>query len=172
MDAATKRRKAEELKSLVEDVSAVVLLEFSGLTVKDAEDLRAKFREAGCTYHVYKNSTIRFGVEGTPHEVIQPLLKGVSGLAFNPEDPGAPARVLRDFAKDHDAVRIKGGAMDGELLDEQGIERLAALPGPQELKAMFLRLLMTPATNMVRVMNAVPQGLLNVLQAKHDQEAA
>ena len=172
MDEATKHRKSKELHEKLDGVSALVLLECSGLTVAEAEDLRGKFREAGCDYHVYKNSTVRFAVEGTPHEPVKPLLKGVTGLAFNPEDPGAPARVLRDFVKDHDAVRIKGGVMDGEFLDEPGVQRLAALPGPQELKSMFLRLLMTPATQMVRVMNAVPQGLLNVITAKKDQEAA
>ena len=108
MDADTKRQKSQELREQLEGASAFVLLQFSGLTVADADDLRNKFRDAGCSYRVHKNSTIRFAIEGTPHEAATPLLSGVSGLAYHGEDPGAPARVLRDFVKDHDAVQIKG----------------------------------------------------------------
>jgi large subunit ribosomal protein L10 len=172
MDADTKRQKSQELRRHIEGTSALVLVGFSGLTVADADALRGKLREAGCSYHVYKNSTVRFAVEGTPHAAIIPLLAGATGLAYNADDPGAPARVLRDFAKSNDAVKIKGGVIDGTLLDEAGVERLASMPGPRELKAQFLALLMTPATQMVRVLNAVPQSILNVINAKKDKEAA
>ncbi len=172
MDADTKRQKSQELRERLEDADAFVLLGFSGLTVTVADDLRNKFRDTGCNYRVYKNSTIRFAIEGTRHEPATSLLKGVSGLAYNPEDPAAPARVLRDFVKDHEQVQIKGGMMEGEVLDEAGVQRLASLPGPRELKQQLLVLFSTPATNMVRVMHAVPSGLLNVLTAKKDKDAA
>ena len=172
MEQATKRELSAKLKTELDDVSALVLVEFAKLTVADANDLRGKFREAGCTYRVFKNSTIKFAVEGTPHEPIQPLLKGVTGLAYNKEDPGAPARVARDFAKDHDEVTVKGGVADGTLLDDKGIETLSKMPGPLELKAQLLALLNTPATNLVRILNAPAQNLLNVLNAKKEKEEA
>ena len=172
MDAQTKHRKSKELREQLEHASAFVLLGFSRHTVAEANDLRNRLRDAGCSYHVYKNSTIRFAVQGTSHEAVAPLLSGVTGLAYNAEDPGAPARILRDFVKDSESVTIKGGVADGQLLDEPGVMRLASMPGPRELKAQSLALLTTPATQMVRVLNAVPQGFLNVLNAKKDQEAA
>jgi large subunit ribosomal protein L10 len=172
MDHSRKIELAEKLREELSGTSAFVLVEFSRLTVKAVDDLRGKFREAGCTYHVYKNSTIRFAVQETKHEPIKELLKGVSALAYHPEDPAAPARIARDFAKDHAEFRIKGGVSDGELLREKDVLRLADLPGPQELKAMFLALLNTPATNMVRVLNAPAQSLLYVLNAKKDKDAA
>jgi large subunit ribosomal protein L10 len=172
MEKAEKIAKSDQLKSEIDGINALVLVEFGGLTVSESEDLRGKFRDAGCTYKVYKNSTIKYAVQGTPHEPVLPLLKGVTGLAYNAEDPGAPARVAKDFAKDNDKLQIKGGAIDGKALDVQGIETLAAMPGPLELKAQLLALLNTPATQMVRVLNAPAQNLLNVLTAKKDKDAA
>jgi large subunit ribosomal protein L10 len=170
MEQSVKRELSQELRGQIADVSALVLLDYSGMTVSQITQLRNKFRELGCTYRVFKNSTIRFAIEETSHESIKGLLKGMTGLAYNAEDPGAPARVATDFVKEVKALTIKGGVIDGELLDESGIERLAAMPGPLELKAMFLRLLQTPATQMVRVLNAVPQSLLYVLNAKKDKD--
>lgn len=172
MDAATKIEKAKQLREELEPCSAFVVLGYSGLTVAEANELRGKFREAGCTYHVHKNSTVRFATEGTQHEVVKDLLKGVTALAYHTEDPGAPARVARDFAKGRDNFFVKGGVSDGALLDEKAVGRLADMPGPRELKAQFLALLNTPATQMVRVLNAPAQNLLNVLNAKKDKDAA
>jgi len=170
MDTATKKAKADELREELTSCSSLVLVGFSGLTVKAADELRGKFREAGCKYRVYKNSTIRYATANTQHEPVKDLLKGVSALAYHTEDPGAPARVARDFAKQNDKFQIKGGGADGRLLDEQGVQTLASMPGPRELKAQFLMLLNTPATNFVRVLNAPAQGILNVLNARKDKE--
>lgn len=172
MDSATKHQLSASLREEIEGMTALVLVEFAGLTVAAADELRTKFRDAGCTYRVYKNSTIRFATEGTAHEPIKELLKGVSGLAYNEEDPGAPARVARDFAKDNEELKIKGGIADGSLLDVAGVETLANMPGPRELKAQLLSLFNTPATQMVRVLNAPAQSLLYVLNAKKDKDAA
>jgi large subunit ribosomal protein L10 len=169
MDRIEKEQRAQDLQTRLGDCSAMVLMGFGGLTVAEVDDLRGKFRDAGCSYNVYKNSTIRFAVEGTSLEAGKPLLKGMTGLAFNSEDPGAPARVARDFAKDNDKLVIKGGVMEGTLLDVAGVQALADMPGPNELKAQLLALLNTPATNMVRVLNAGAQNLLNVLNARKDQ---
>lgn len=170
MDEATKHRLAEELRAELEQCTSFVLVGYSGLTVAAANELRGKLREAGCKYRVYKNSTIRFATQQTPHEPIKELLQGVSALAYHAEDPGAPARVVRDFAKANEHFFIKGGISDGSLLDEKGIQALADLPGPLQLKAMLLSLFNAPATQMVRVLNAPAQNLLNVLNAKKDKD--
>ncbi|MCA9715102.1 MAG: 50S ribosomal protein L10 [Myxococcales bacterium] len=170
MEQASKQEQSQQLREQITDASALVLLDYSGMTVAEVTDLRNKFREAGCSYKVYKNSTIRFAVKDTPHEPLTGLLKGMTGLAFNLDDPGAPARIARDVAKEVEALGIKGGIMEGNLLDEAGVKQLADMPGPRELKSMFLRLLNTPATNMVRVLNAVPQSLLFLLNAKQEKD--
>ena len=173
MEKANKIEQSTELRQRIEDVGALVVVEFSGLTVAEAEDLRGRFREAGCSYKVYKNSVIKYAVDGTKHAPLGEILKGTSGLAYHEEDPGAPARIAKEFIKDHeDHFGIKGGIIDGALLDPGCVDRLAAMPGPLELKAQLLALLSTPATQMVRVLNAPAQNLLNVLNAKKDKEAA
>lgn len=172
MDTATKHELSAKLREEIQGTSALVLVEFAGMTVAAANELRTKFRDAGCHYRVFKNSTIRFATKGTKHEPIAQLLKGVSGLAYNSDDPGAPARVAREFAKDNEQFRVKGGIADGTVLDAAGIELLANMPGPRELKAQFLALLNTPATQMVRVLNAPAQSLLYLLNAKKDKDAA
>jgi large subunit ribosomal protein L10 len=174
MDKETKHAQSAALREQIEELTALVLVEYEGLTVAESEELRGRFREAGCTYRVYKNSVIRYAVTGTSHEPITPLLKGVSGLAYNADDPGAPARVARDYAKDNDKVRLKGAVVEGEVLEGQSVVKLAEMPGPREIKAKLLMLFKTPATRMAQVMQAAPRDFLRVLNAKKkkDEEAA
>ncbi|MEE9384191.1 MAG: 50S ribosomal protein L10 [Nannocystaceae bacterium] len=172
MDREVKHAKSQELRENLDGISAVVLLQFDGLTVAQANELRGEFRDAGCTYKVVKNSLIRHAVADTRHAPLTPMLKGMTGLAYNAEDPGAPARVARDYAKNNERLKLKGGVIDGEALDVAGVERLADMLGPQELKAQLLSLLNMPATQCVRVLNAPTHSLLNVINAKKDKDAA
>ena len=149
MDKDTKHAQSAELRERIEELTALVLVEYTGLTVAESEALRGKFREAGCTYRVYKNSVIRYAVTGTSHEPITPLLKGVSGLAYHADDPGAPARVARDYAKDNNKLRLKGAVVEGQVLEGDDTGKLADMPGPREIKAKLLMLFKTPATRMV-----------------------
>ncbi len=172
MEKATKHAQSAALNEQVQDLLALVLVEYNRLTVAEAEELRGKFREAGCTFRVYKNSVIRFAVAGTAHEPITPFLKGVTGLAYNADDPGAPARVARDFAKDNDKLKLKAAVVEGEVLDAVGCNKLADMPGPDEIKAKLLMLFKTPATRMVQVMQAAPRDFLRVLIAKQEKDEA
>lgn len=166
MDKTNKHAQSAALRERIGGISSLVLVEYERLTVAESEDLRKKFREAGCSFRVYKNSIVRYAVAGTPHEAVVPLLAGVTGLAFNADDPGAAARVARDYAKTNDKVRIKGGVIEGEMLDAARTATLADMPGPRELKAQLLMLFKTPATQMVQVIQASTRDFLRVLNAK------
>ncbi|MBK8261813.1 MAG: 50S ribosomal protein L10 [Nannocystis sp.] len=168
----SKQEESSKLRERLSGVSSFILIDFVGMSVADATELRNKFREAGCHYRVYKNSTIRYAIAETANATASPLLKGMTGLAFNAEDPGAAARVVRDLGKEMKSLRVKGGVIEGTVLDGPGVERLADMPGPRELKSIFLSLLNTPATQMVRVLNAGPQSFLYLLNAKKDKDAA
>lgn len=172
MKSASKYEDSKNLKASLADVSAVVLVGYDGLTVQQSEALRTKMREAGCSFRAYKNSSVHYAVEGTKHQSLQSLLVGTTGLAYHAEDPGAPARVARDFAKENDKFSIKGGIMDGQVLDPAGVDRLASMPGPRELKSMLLNVFMAPATKFVRLLNTPGQGLLTVLNAKREKDEA
>lgn len=168
----SKHDQSAQLRDSLSGIPSFILLDYAGMTVAEASDLRNKFRDGECKYQVFKNSVIHYAIKGTRHEPISPLLTGMTGLAYSPADPGAAARIARDFAKDAKNFKIKGGIIEGTVLDATGVQRLADMPGPRELKAQFLALLNTPATSMVRILSAAPTSLLYVLNARKDQVAA
>jgi large subunit ribosomal protein L10 len=172
MQRLSKHEQSARLRDALNAVPAFILLDYTGMTVAEASDLRNKFREGECKYSVYKNSVIHYAIQGTRHEAASPLLTGMTGLAYSPTDPGAAARIAREFAKDAKNFKIKGGVIEGTVLDAAGVGRLADMPGPRELKAQFLALLNTPATSFVRVLSAAPQSLLYLLNARKDSLAA
>jgi large subunit ribosomal protein L10 len=172
MQRTTKHEQSSRLREALSDVPAFILLDYTGITVSEATDLRNKFREGECKYQVFKNSVVHYAVQGTRHEPVSSLLTGMTALAYSPSDPGAAARIARDFVRDAKKVKIKGGIIEGTVLDPAGVQRLADMPGPRELKAQFLALLNTPATSFVRVLNAGPQSFLYLLNARKDQLAA
>ena len=168
----TKHEASSRLREALTDVPAFILLDYTGITVSQATDLRNKFREGQCKYQVFKNSVVHYAIQGTRHEPVSSLLTGMTALAYSPTDPGAAARIARDFAREAKNFKIKGGVIEGTVLDAAGVNRLADMPGPRELKSMFLALLNTPATSFVRVLNAGPQSFLYLLNARKDQLAA
>ena len=168
----TKHEASSRLREALTDVPAFILLDYTGITVSQATDLRNKFREGQCKYQVFKNSVVHYAIKGTRHEPVSSLLTGMTALAYSPTDPGAAARIARDFAREAKNFKIKGGVIEGTVLDAAGVNRLADMPGPRELKSMFLALLNTPATSFVRVLNAGPQSFLYLLNARKDQLAA
>ncbi len=167
-----KHEQSSQLRQALSDVPAFILLDYAGITVSEATDLRNKFRAGECKYQVFKNSVVHYAIQGTRHEPISPLLTGMTAIAYSPTDPGAPARIAREFAREAKNFKVKAGIIEGTVLDAAGVDRLADMPGPRELKAQFLALLNTPATSFVRVLNAAPQSLLYLLNARKDQLAA
>jgi large subunit ribosomal protein L10 len=168
----TKHEQSSRLREALSDVPAFILLDYTGITVSQDTELRNKFREGQCKYQVFKNSVVHYAIQGTRHEPVSRLLTGMTALAYSPTDPGAAARIAREFARDAKNFKIKGGVIEGTVLDAAGVNSLADMPGPRELKAQFLALLNTPATSFVRVLNAGPQSLLYLLNARKDQLAA
>lgn len=172
MQRQSKHEQSSQLRDALSAVPAFILLDYTGMTVSEATDLRNKFRDGQCKYQVFKNSVVHYAIQGTRHEPVSTLLTGMTAIAYSPTDPGAAARIAREFAREAKNFKIKGGVIEGTVLDTAGVHRLADMPGPRELKAQFLALLNTPATSFVRVLNAAPQSLLYVLNARKDQLAA
>ncbi len=166
MNRNEKSAVIERLRGALADVPAVVLADFQGLTVEEVDQLRSEMRKAEVTYEVVKNTLARQAIMGTSKDVLSTLLKGNTSLAYHAEDPTAPAKVLREFAKDHDKLQIKGGWLDGSLLDLAGVEQLAKLPGKDELRSKLLNLFMGVPTQFVRTLIAGPQTFLQVLEAR------
>jgi large subunit ribosomal protein L10 len=153
--------KAELIASLNKDFQAVNLLVVtrqSGLTVAEVSDLRRKVRAAGASYRVSKNRLTRLALEGTAFKELGSLLTGPTAIASS-KDPVAAAKAVAAFAKDNEKLTIVGGALDGQMLDADGVKQLASLPSLDELRAKLLALLQTPATRIAGVVQA-PAGQL------------
>jgi len=167
-----KQRIVEELHDKFTRSKVMILTDYMGLNVEDMNALRSKLREAEIEYKVVKNTLLRRAAEGTDAEQIVDSFKGPSAIALSYEDPVAPAKVLTAFAKEHDKLEIKIGAMDGKMLDVTAIKSLSQLPSREVLLAQLLSVMVAVPTGFVTALSGVPRNFLNVLQAIKDQKEA
>jgi large subunit ribosomal protein L10 len=171
--------RLEDKKALVKEVNAVagdsvtaVAAEYRGLSVAEMTALRKEARDAGVYMRVVKNTLARRAVKGTEFECMQDTLKGPILLAFAKDDPGAAARVIKDFAKGHDALQAVSLSAGGQLLPATDLSRLADLPTLDQARAMLLGVMVAPMSKLVRTL-AEPSGMLaRTLNARASQEAA
>lgn len=168
MERTQKQEAVGALKADLAKAASLVLADFRGLTVKVDTSLRREFRLNGCRYQVVKNTLLGLAVKGTPMEGIESLLAGPTAIAYSFEDPAAPAKVAAKIAKAEEKFVIKGGYVDGRALDVTGIQALSALPGKDELRAMFLATLLAVPQNFVRLLNAAPQNFVYLLSSREE----
>lgn len=154
----------DEVKSKLEASGAAVLTEYRGLNVSATAELRRALREAGGEYKVYKNTLVRFATRELGLE-LDDLLTGPTAIAFVDGDPVAVAKALKDFAKTNPALVIKGGVLDGQLIDEAGIKALADVEPREVLLARFAGLLAAPMQQFAGLLQAVPRDFAYGLQA-------
>ena len=170
--------RLEDKKALVKEVNAVagdsvtaVAAEYRGLSVCEMTELRKEARNAGVYLRVVKNTLARRAVEGTEFECMQDSLKGPILLAFAKDDPGAAARVIKDFAKEHDALQAVSLSAGGQLMPAVDLAKLADLPTLDQARAMLLGVMMAPMTKLVRTLAEPPAMLARTCRAC-EQEAA
>lgn len=169
MNATEKNASIDTLKTRLASAQSIVLADFRGLTVESDNKLRREFRAVGCEYQVVKNTLLGKAVKGTPMEVLEPLLAGPTAIAFSTEDPSAPAKAATKVAKGESKFVIKGGFVDGKLLDQKGVEALSTLPGKTEARATFLATLLAVPQNFLRLLNAAPQNFVHLLAARENE---
>ena len=166
-----------EKKYLVEEVSNhlgksdyAFLADFERVTVAETEALRQTLAGHGAEFHVVKNRILKIAAAQNELEVADEQLKGPTALVIGGTDAPGVAKALEKFFKDKKKLQIKGGVLNKQSITVDQVSDLAKLPPEEVLKAQLLGLLNQPATQMVRIIQAVPQGLLNVLQAKSQKE--
>ena len=167
----------EEKKAVVAEVSEVakgacsaVAAEYCGLTVEELTSLRIKAREDNVYLRVVKNTLARRALSDTDFECMSDRLTGPLILAFSREDPGAAARVAKDFAKQHDRFSVTMLSVGGELLEAVDIDRLANLPTRDQALSMLMSVMQAPAAKFVRTLNEVPGKLVRTTAAIRDQK--
>ena len=128
----------EEIANNIKDAQAVVLVDYSGLTVEQDTILRKELRESGVQYKVYKNTLMRRAFEGTPCADLDKHLHGTNAIAISATDATAPARILAKFAKQYPALELVAGIVEGNYNDQAGIQALSQIPSREELLGKLL----------------------------------
>jgi len=175
MNLDKKKEIATELHEKFLKSEIVIVTDYKGLKVSELTDLRRKLRDGKSEYRVVKNSLLTRASEGTQAAVAKGHFKGTTAVAFAERNPVAPAKILSDFAKTNDKFKIRAAALNGKLLDTNGVKALAALPPREILLAQLLAVMNAVPTAFVRVLNGVPQKLMNLLNAvkeNREKEAA
>jgi large subunit ribosomal protein L10 len=169
----------EQKKAVVAEVAEVaasaysaIAAEYRGLTVDEMTQLRAKARESGVYLRVVKNTLARLAVEGTDYECMKEGMVGPLILAFSQQDPGAAARVIKDFAKDHKRLEVKLVSISGRLLPPDDIEVLAKMPTYDQAVSMLMAVMKAPAEKLARTINEVPGKLVRTIAAIRDAKQA
>ena len=161
-----------EVQAVAQSAHSVVAAEYRGLTVSQLTGLRAKARQAGVYMRVVKNTLARRAVTGTPYECIAGSLKGPLILAFSQEDPGAAARVVKEFAKGNEKLVPTLVALDGQVFPAREIDRVAALPTKAQALSMLLGVFKAPVTKFVRTLAEPAAKLVRTVDAIKAVKAA
>jgi len=169
----------EQKKAVVAEVAqaagkalSAVAAEYRGLTVEELTELRVKARKSGVYLKVAKNTLVRRAVEGTEFECFQKSLTGPILLAFSMEDPGAAARLVRDYAKDHVRLIARNVAIGGKLYDASELERLSNLPTYDQAIAMLMGVMKAPIEKLVRTLQEPHAKLVRTFAAVRDAKQA
>ncbi len=171
MERTQKQVEIEKIKDRFGRMATAVLTDFRGLDVETLNALRRKFDEVeNIEYKVVKNTLVKLAVEEEGYaENLAEHLQGPTAIAWSYEDPVAPAKVVVDFAKDNEKLKIKCAVLDGDVLDESGVEQLSKMPGKDQIKSQLLATFMAPAQGLVRLLNAGPQNFAYLIDARKKQ---
>jgi large subunit ribosomal protein L10 len=171
VEKAKKAEVVEDLNQVFAKAGSVVVAHYSGMTVAQMSELRARMGAAGASFRVAKNRLAVRALKGTPIEGIAHLFKGPTGIAVS-DDPIAASKVAAAYAKDNDKLVILGGSVGTTELDVAGVNALAILPSLDELRGKIVGLLVAPATKIAGVVQAPAGQLARVVGAYSKKEAA
>ena len=169
----------EQKKTIVEEVTKVaskalsaVAADYCGLTVSEMNELRLRAREAGVCLRVVRNTLAKRALQGTSFSCLDEILVGPLVLAFSQDEPGAAARVIRDFMKEHEKLEVKALSINGQLLFAKDLDMVAKLPSRDEALSMLMAVMKQPITKFVRTLAEPQAKLARTLAAVRDKKQA
>lgn len=172
-----KAEKVTEISEKFKSAQSAVVIEYRGLSVSEVTQLRRQLRDENVDLKVYKNKLVQRATQAAGYEALNDQLVGPNAIAFGNGDAVAPARVLAKFAKDHEALVIKAGIVEGKLLSLEQVNELAKLPSREGMYSMLLACLQAPVSKFARVVKAVSdarpeEGSAAVVEAAPATEVA
>ena len=147
----------DEIKDKFERAQSAVVIDYMGITVAQADAMRKKLREAGVDYTIYKNTLVKRAIDGTDYAEMAEILEGPSAFAFSFEDATAPARVLNEAIKEFKKMEFKGGFVEGDFYDKDGITQIASIPSREVLISKFMGSIQSPIANFARVVKQIAE---------------
>jgi len=168
MERAAKAEAIKDIKSRFDRMSSAVFLDFTGMTVDEVSKLRDVFRAKGIEYKVVKNKLVQQALADQPwRKCLVSVLKGMTGVAWSFEEPSAAARVVKDFVKDNEKLKVKARLLEGQVLSSKAVaDQLATLPSKDEARSMLLATMIAAPQRFVMLLNAPARDFVGVLAAK------
>jgi large subunit ribosomal protein L10 len=160
----------KELNDKFARAKSAILAEFAGVDVHTVTNLRKKLREGKVEYKVLKNTLAKRAAKGTPLELISDGFVGPCAVALSYDDVVAPAKILTEFIKDLEKIKVRSAVIEGKKTDAAGVKALAKMPGLPELRAKILGMLMQPAGKLVRTIAEPASKLVRVIKARSEQK--
>jgi len=171
MDRSQKEIAVKEIEEIFDGAGSVVMAAYSGMTVAEMTELRAKLREKGATIRVVKNRLAKIALKGKPYEAVAEKFTGPVAIAWAEDMISAP-KVAVEYAKDSDSFEVLGGFMGEEIFDTAGIETLSKLPSREELISMAAQLLLAPATSISSALMSPARNLSGAIATIEEKAAA
>jgi large subunit ribosomal protein L10 len=171
MNKEEKDQLVAQLQDRLGRAKGAFLVDYQGLDVETLNRLRGELRNVGTEFQVVKNRLLKRASEGTNTELIRDHMQGPSAIALTYEDLVGPAKVLVNFSKSFEKLKIKRGQISGKVVDPEGIKRLASLPGREILLAQVLSAMQAVPASFVRALNGIILNLLYALKAIEQKKA-
>lgn len=165
-----KKIVVQEVMEIASKAISVVAADYRGLTVAEMDELRRNAREQGVVLRVIRNTLAKRALGETEFSCMQEVLTGPLFLAFSQDTPSAAARLLRDFARDHEKLKVKAIALSGKLLGSESLEAIATLPTREEALAKLLFVMKAPITQLARTFQETYGKLVRTVAAVGDQK--
>ncbi len=160
-----KNRMLEEITEELKKAELIIVTDYRGLNVKAINDLRGRLRNEDCLYRITKNTLNRLACKAAGVEQLEPLFEGPTAIAYSNADPVAAAKVFNDFAKENDALVIKGGILTGQVLNELAIKALGEIPPREVLLAKVVGGFQAPISGLVGVLQGTLRQLVYTVDA-------